>query len=428
MSSEDLAERAREVLRANDAGRWTKPSPAQYPHQWNWDSGFASLGWATFDPPRAALEIESMLGARWRDGMVPHVHYDPRHLADYFPGPDWWPGAQRRVALAGELTSGISNPPILALAAAEVGEALGGEGRAFQERVFEPLAGWLRWFRDSRTLPGSPLPVMVHPWESGWDNSPRWDFLAGAGLQPRKPYRRLDTVHVGASQRPTGKDYDSFLALAELLDDCDYDIGRYRERSPFCVHDVLIDALWHRAARAVNWIAAAVEAGPPFSEAELEEYAAAFHAAHWNAAAGTWYDVDLVAGSQVEVATAAGVASLAGGLADPERAARAWFGYQKASSGLLPVATAAPGPAFEPERYWRGPVWLIVDWLVGQGLAQAGLAQEAAAVRHTVLELAEKGFNEYFHPRSGVPLGAGGFSFSAAVALDLLQTKGKPAF
>ncbi|HEY8643612.1 MAG TPA: glycoside hydrolase, partial [Candidatus Dormibacteraeota bacterium] len=114
MSSEDLAERAREVLRANDAGRWTKPSPAQYPHQWNWDSGFASLGWATFDPPRAALEIESMLGARWRDGMVPHVHYDPRHLADYFPGPDWWPGAQRRVAVAGELTSGISNPPILA--------------------------------------------------------------------------------------------------------------------------------------------------------------------------------------------------------------------------------------------------------------------------------------------------------------------------
>ena len=49
-------------------------------------------------------------------------------------------------------------------------------------------------------------------------------------------------------------------------------------------------------------------------------------------------------------------------------------------------------------------------------------------MRHTVLELAEKGFNEYFHPRSGVPLGAGGFSFSAAVALDLLQTKGKPAF
>ena len=52
MPAPDLAERARQVLRANDAGRWTKPSPAQYPHQWNWDSGFASLGWAAFDPRR----------------------------------------------------------------------------------------------------------------------------------------------------------------------------------------------------------------------------------------------------------------------------------------------------------------------------------------------------------------------------------------
>jgi alpha,alpha-trehalase len=233
---------------------------------------------------------------------------------------------------------------------------------------------------------------------------------------------------VGAGQRPTGKDYDSFLALAELLDDCDYDLRRYRERSPFCVHDVLVDALWHRAARSGNQIAAALGAAPPFPEAELAEYLAAFHAAHWNAADGTWYDVDLVGGRQLAVATAAGLASLAGGLADREQAARAWSGYLKASAGLLPVPTAAPGPAFEPERYWRGPVWLIVDWLVAEGLAQAGLDQEAAGVRHTVLELAERGLNEYFHPRTGEPLGAGGFSFSAAVALDLLRTKGKPAF
>ena len=61
----DLAERAREVLRANDAGSWTKPSPAQYPHQWNWDSGFASLGWATFDPPRAARYQRASIRTSW---------------------------------------------------------------------------------------------------------------------------------------------------------------------------------------------------------------------------------------------------------------------------------------------------------------------------------------------------------------------------
>jgi hypothetical protein len=427
-SAGSLAARAQDVLRANDAGRWTRPSPAQYPHQWNWDSGFASLGWATFDPARAAAEIESMLDARWSDGMVPHVRYDPRHLADYFPGPDWWPGARAGVANPGELTSGISNPPVLALASVAVGESLGGAGHGFYERVFEPLAGWLRWFRDARTLPGSPLPVMVHPWESGWDNSPRWDFLAAAGLRPRRRYRRLDTVHVGAGQRPTGHEYDGFLALVELLDGSNYDVRRYREQSPFCVHDVLIDALWHRAARAVNLVAGALSVPPPFAATELDEYAAAFQEAHWDEAAGTWFDVDLVGGRRLAVATAAGVASLAGGLAAPERAARAWAGYQKACAGLLPVPSAAPGPAFEPDRYWRGPVWLILDWLVASGLELAGLGADAGAVRHAALELAGRGLNEYFNPRTGTPLGARDFSFSAGVTLDLLQTKGKPAF
>jgi hypothetical protein len=93
----------------------------------------------------------------------------------------------------------------------------------------------------------------------------------------------------------------------------------------------------------------------------------------------------------------------------------------------VPVPTAAPGPGFEPDRYWRGPVWLIVDWLVAGGLELGGLGADAGAVRHTVLELAGRGFNEYFNPRTGAPLGAGDFSFSAAVTLDLLQTKGKPA-
>ena len=428
MPEPDLAERARQVLRANDAGRWTKPSPAQYPHQWNWDSGFASLGWATFDPARAALEIESMLGARWTDGMVPHVHYDRNHLADYFPGPDWWPGAQRRVAVAGELTSGISNPPVLALAATVVGARLGGRARDFYGRVFAPLRDWLRWFRHSRSLPASPLPVMVHPWESGWDNSPRWDFLAAAGLEPKRPYQRLDTVHVGAGQRPTGKDYDSFLALAELLDGCDYELRAYRERSPFCVHDVLIDALWHRAARALNLIAAELEEPPPFEEKVLEDYAAAFDDLHWDPALGTWFDVDVLSGRQLTVPTAAGLAALAGGLATGDQARRAWSAYLESTVALLPVPTAAPGPAFEPERYWRGPVWLIVDWLVAEGLDSAGLREPAQAVRDTILALAGSGLHEYYDPRSGAPLGAGGFSFSAAVVLDLLQTKGKPAF
>ena len=94
------------VLRTNDAGGWTVPSRTQYPHQWNWDSAFISLGLATFDWDRAVVEIESMLAARWREGMVPHVRYDPANVANYFPGPDRWLAAQRHLAQSGVRTSG----------------------------------------------------------------------------------------------------------------------------------------------------------------------------------------------------------------------------------------------------------------------------------------------------------------------------------
>ena len=433
MSDDGLRSLAQSVLRGNSAAagglRWTKPSPTQYPHQWNWDSGFAAIGWSCFDWERGCDEIESLLEGRWRDGMVPHVRYDPEQLAGYFPGPDWWPGAAARVLRPGQLTSGISNPPVAVLAARVLAARApdAGAGRAFLERVFPALREFVLWFRRSRTLPSSPLPVMVHPWESGWDNSPRWDFLAQAGLRPSRPYQRLDTVHVAAAERPTGKDYDSFLALAELLDGCGYDIGRYREVSPFCVHDVVLDALWYRAARDLVEMAREVGAPEPLSPAELTEYAAAFESTHWDGAAGAYVDLDLVSGRRLPANTAAGVAALAGGLAAPDRARRAWAVFEAAAAGLQAVPTALPGPWFEPGRYWRGPVWVNVNWLVAEGLAEAGLEEPAAALRRATLGMVSgSGTREYFHAENGGGLGTERFSWTAALALDLLQRRGKP--
>jgi mannosylglycerate hydrolase len=425
-AAEPLRAAAAAVLRANDAGRWTKPSPAQYPHQWNWDSAFISLGWAEVDWTRATVEIESMLDARWRDGMVPHVHYDPERLAGYFPGPDWWPLAQTKVLRPGRLTSGITNPPVLAVAALEVGlkQPEAAARRDFWSRVYPDLRDFVAFFRDRRTLPGSPLPVMVHPWESGWDNSPRWDFLAAARLRPSKPYTRLDTVHVPAGQRPTMKDYDSFLALVELLEETGYEIEEYRRRSPFCVHDVLLDAAWHAAAVALNRMAAELGEPEPFSRAELREFAAAFEQAHWDEESGLYLDFDLAAGRRVKVATAAGVAALFGGFQAPARARRCLDTYVAASAEARPLCTVPPSePAFDPARYWRGPVWLNVNWLAAKGL-DVFAPEEAARLREQTLELVENGgLGEYFDALSGVGLGSPDFSWTAALTLDLTRPK-----
>src|SRR3954466_15621143 len=105
----DLKAAAANVLRANDSGRYTLPSRATYPHQWNWDSALIALGWAELDPARAWTELETLMGAREEaTGLVPHIAFHTRvpdqlrgrlrglltqvarPSARYMPGPIWW--------------------------------------------------------------------------------------------------------------------------------------------------------------------------------------------------------------------------------------------------------------------------------------------------------------------------------------------------
>jgi hypothetical protein len=47
---DELAGEAIRVLRTNDRGTWTRPSPRLYPHQWSWDAAFVAIGWAHLVP------------------------------------------------------------------------------------------------------------------------------------------------------------------------------------------------------------------------------------------------------------------------------------------------------------------------------------------------------------------------------------------
>src|SRR5205823_3015019 len=83
---EELDHRAREILLRNDRGTYTVPNGRVYPFQWNWDSAFASLGFAAFDLDRAWREIESLFEGQWEDGFLPHIIFW-KDDAGYFAGP-----------------------------------------------------------------------------------------------------------------------------------------------------------------------------------------------------------------------------------------------------------------------------------------------------------------------------------------------------
>lgn len=106
----DHVKAARQVLRANWMGAYTKPSPSLYPHQWNWDSGFIAIGYAHYDQKKARQELISLFARQWPNGMVPHIVFNPNVLGHYFPEPDFWQVPD------GTPTSGITMPPLHAIA------------------------------------------------------------------------------------------------------------------------------------------------------------------------------------------------------------------------------------------------------------------------------------------------------------------------
>ena len=92
-------------------------------------------------------------------------------------------------------------------------------------------------------------------------------------------------------------------------------------------------------------------------------------------------------------------------------------GLGVASSDLL-------GPEFDRRRYWRGPIWVNLNWLLARGLRAHGLDAQAGALEATTLRLvAGGGMHEYFDPLSGEGRGSGEFSWTAALLVDTLRAE-----
>ena len=151
-------EEAVRILRGNDRGGYTVPTSGLYPFQWNWDSAFVAMGFATFDLPRAFRELERLAEGQWDDGMIPHIVF---HSVsdDYFPGAGVW-GTGHRVP-----TSGITQPPVFGTAVRRLHEVARGAGRTdLEERtrvLYRAALRSHRWWLRARDPDGLGLVAIL---------------------------------------------------------------------------------------------------------------------------------------------------------------------------------------------------------------------------------------------------------------------------
>ncbi len=410
-------ESARAILRANDRGGYCVPTARLYPFQWNWDSAFVALGWGTFDEARAWQEITSLLKGQWEDGLIPQIVFHAPS-DDYFPGPDVW-GITRTPP-----TSGITQPPVLATAARHLWEH--GRDRALAEAnaalVYPALLRNHRWWQTARDPERRGLVATLHPWETGMDNSPAWDAaLARVPIDTATPIRRRDTAHVDAAMRPRGEDYQRFIHLVDLFRDVGWEPARMLAVSPFRVADIGTNAILLRAER--DLLALAERFGTKSERDEIAARIARLDAALgrlWRDDLGLYASMDLMTHQSIPIGTSAGFLPLFAHHAGTRAATRATTLARWAArvSRLVP-STDPDHASFEPKRYWRGPIWAVVNWMIADGFGAAGDAATADRIRADTLALIETvGPSEYFDPVTGEGAGGADFSWTAAIYLQ----------
>ena len=430
-----LADAAKAVLDADWLGASTLPSRTLYPHQWNWDSAFIAMGRSWVDEPRAQQELRSLFRAQWSDGRVPHIVFNPSVGEEaYFPGPAFWQSSQRAAAAPRDVeTSGITQPPLHAGAALEMHR---------HARDVDASVAFLRWlyprlvaehdYLEGRRRPGgSALPVFMHPWESGLDNSPAWDrdlaeLVIPEGAIP--PYVRHDLDHANPADRPTNAAYDQFVFLAARYRDSGYDDDQLLEQVPFLVAGPLFNAIHLWSTHALAEIAGIVGQDPAPHRESAQRIHDAMLSALWDPESNRFGALDVVRDERSVEDTIVSFAPLL----DPDLPKaqldaimadlRSASFHPDRPDGYVAPSFDLQAKGFDERRYWRGPVWINTNWLLWMGLRQHGQDAEADQILRSSLRLVDRGgFHEYFDPFGGAAFGTDGFGWTAALTLDVIE-------
>lgn len=434
---------AKAVLANNWTGQFTKPAPHLYPHQWNWDSAFIAIGYANYDLNKAMMELDALFKGQWSNGMVPQIVFrsETADSGQYFPGADFWQTKRSTHAVQEPRTSGITMPPVHGFALWHIYERAADKDMAFDflQLLFPKVMALHRYLYEHRDFTDEGLVHIIHPWESGMDNSPLWDQVLNtidtADLDI-PAYERKDLQSKKAKlHRPNDTDYDRYVYLVDLFRKLNYNDSAIYEQSPFVVQDPCFNALLIYSNDCLIKIAELL--GEDVSELigwnELAIYS--MNEKLWNEESGRYDAWDLKKDQRMPSLSVGGLIPMLANVPDQDQAesmlktllGEGFIGPDDQPLHLCPTYSFM-GAEFNPEKYWRGPVWVNINWLLYHGLLNYDFKETAEQIKTETLSLLDQhGFYEYFDPNKNETkdkgYGTDQFSWSAALCIDFLSMK-----
>jgi glycogen debranching enzyme len=329
------------------------PSKNSYIGLWLWDSALHALAYRHIDPTLARNQIRAMLAYQLPDGMVPDAIHDDGVVAEIdhpFPAE-------------------VTKPPILAWAALKLHEMA--PDLEFLQEIYVPLVRWNAWWFSMNDDDVDGLVQYNHPYSSGLDDNPMWDF----GMPVESP--DLNTylcVQMG-----------SLAMIAEALS-MDQEAKMWRRRAKAIVKRMITD--------------------------------------FWDEKAGIFRTT--LHGKPLPVITPFNLYPLWTGQLPDHIKNRLLDHIRNPEEfwGEYPLPTVARNdPKYDSETMWRGPVWANVNYFFIEALKQIGEDELADELREKTLQMiiAQPSIYEFYNAETGEPpeKAANIFGWTAAVFIDL---------
>ena len=450
----ELLNQAKEILQRNtitvtvDGKLYERIIPSRdfYVHQWLWDSAGIAMGQVHLNEEAAFNELLSLIAGQWNNGLIPHIIYNPGETRYYPPADQWQTTSFTRDGIK---TSGITDPPLLAIAAAYICDHASDEQkkRDFINTLLPSMMVYHDHLKRYRDPEDCGLLTIVHPWESGTDDSPRWDSVLSridlnmipTDIKTNVDLNRKDMRYHNSEERPTEVDYYRYIYLIELFKDLAWDYTKILQETPFAVKDILFNSIWEEANEA---LAALLHTYGNQEEASIyQRWAEETRKAltnTWSEEHNQYCDIDVTQGRHQAIVAPTNAIFMplyAGAVTD----AQLDILLQRLSNTdefctEYPVPSTAINSRYcDKERYWRGPTWPITNFFIIEGLKRYKARHKNVDqlanffTQKTVQMIRENGFWEYFDPtpleteNHANGMGFSSFSWTAAILIQLLN-------
>ena len=364
-----LLEKAERILKENmyEIGnypwgnyRMISPAPGCFDGIWNWDSAFHGIGMIPFDIEIAKEQILGYIQFQLENGMLPDVVYEN-----------------------GQKVTAFSKPPVMGYAAQRVYDAC--KDKDFARKVYRFLVknevfwavnrkhnGLFHYDADESVCKDKNEYKKYVGFESGWDNSPRWD---------NEP-QNLWAIDLNCYM------YMTYCNLAYFACEIGEDENQWQQKAEELKENI---------------------------ERKL-----------WNAKMSAYADYNFVTSEFSDVLSPASFMPMFVGIASTEHGQAM---DKVARDCFLP---GMPSVAYNHKdyddkndnAYWRGPTWLNVAYFAAKGLKNYGYIKTAEEIRDTVLNWVYKSGDyiyENYNATTGKGLSYNNFSWSCVFVREFIN-------